>query len=104
MRVAAVSVYGNDRRVLGDQVCAAKSLSNPLLHLELGGAAVAHAMSNLFKGSFDDRVYGIARGKVSFDLLVAPGSFKARHQVAGADDLFAKAAHQFHGTGIHQPD
>src|SRR5208282_866944 len=60
MRIAAVRVNTDVRRVLRHQVLALERLHDPLLHLELVRAAVAHATAHLLEERRGDFVDGIA--------------------------------------------
>ena len=64
-------------------------------------AAIANTVPDLFERLGDDLVDGIARLKVTLDLLVAPRCFKLADQVAGADHFFAEAANYFDRARIH---
>src|SRR5262249_10288004 len=86
------------------QVTATKGLSDPLLHVVLGGATVTDATADLTEGGFHDGINGVASGEVAGDLFFSPGSLKTGDQVPGADNFLAEAAHQLHCAGIHQSD
>src|SRR5262249_17937251 len=64
----------------------------------------AGTAANLFEDLRHQSVNDVADNKMALNLLLGPGSFKASHQVTGADNLLAKAPHQLYGACVHQPD
>ena len=90
--------------VAGDDVLAAESFQDPLLHLVLVSATVADAAADLLKGGGGDFINRVARGEVAGHLLLAPHCFEARYQIGGADYGVAESAHELDRAGIHQAD
>ena len=79
-----------------------KCFHEPLLDRVFIRTAIAHAIADLLKCGGHDLVDGIARFKVTLDLIVGPRRFELADQVAGTDHFFAEAAHYFDGAGVHQ--
>src|SRR6516164_3154073 len=94
MRVAAVSIYGDDGRVVGDQILACERFHEPLLDGMLGGASVAHAATDFLKRRGEDAVDRVAGGEVGLDLVVSQRRFKECDKIARADNILAQAADQ----------
>src|ERR1700691_1960527 len=89
--ISSVGIDRHDRRIVSEQVLAAKRFHEPLLNFMFGGSTVARPPSNFLEGRRHDRIHAVARRKMSLDLLFAPGSFKLRHQVSGADYILSQS-------------
>ena len=102
VRIAAIGVDRDQRRIVGHQVLALEGLQEPLLHFVFVGPAVAHAPADLLESRRGDGVDRIARREMRLDLLLGQGRFKLRHQVAGADHVLAQSADQIDRARVHQ--
>src|SRR5205814_10499112 len=103
IRVALVLVRSDDRRVLtGREPLATKRFHDPLLDFEFASPAGMRTPPDLLKGGAGDRVNTVPCIEMRANLLIGPGRFKARHQVAGADYFFAEATHHLDRAGVHQ--
>ena len=56
MRVGAVGVHRDHRRIVSDQMLAGEGLHDPLLNFKLMGAAVPHPPADLLECRRRDRV------------------------------------------------
>src|SRR5690348_1693587 len=98
MWVAAVAIHRNIGRIVGDEVLAAKGLEHPLLNLVFMSAAVPHPASDFLESAGHDAVNRVTRFEMATDLVFRPGGLKACHQISRGNNVFAEAAHQFHGS------
>ena len=70
VRIATVSVHGDDRRVVGDEVLAAKRFHEPALHVALVRSIFSDTPSDLLESCRGNAVNSIARLEMSLDLFV----------------------------------
>ena len=89
MRIAAVRVNADIRRIAGLQTFTLEGLHDPLLHLEFVRAAVAGAATHFLEKRRGDFVDAIASFEVRRHLRFRQRRLEARHQVSRADNLFA---------------
>jgi hypothetical protein len=102
VRVAGIGVDGDDRRIVGEQVLAAKCFHEPLLNFMFRGSTVARPLSDFLKGRRHNRIHAVAGGKVRLDLLFAPGGFELCDQIGGTDHVLSQAAQQLNRSAIDQ--
>ncbi len=54
VRIAGVGVHGNDRRIIGQQILAAKRFHEPLLDSVFRGSTIAGTLADFLEGSGHD--------------------------------------------------
>ena len=102
MRIPAVSIHRDDRRIISHQILAMECLYKPFLDLELGSSAIAHTLSNFFECCCCNAIDQIAGGVVSLHLFVCQGSFELSDEVAGTDHVLAEAPDHFQCATVHK--
>ncbi len=104
MRIAAVRVDADIRRIASFQAVAIEGLHDPLLHFELVRAAVARTLSDFLEERCGDLVDRIASLEVRRHLRFGQGCLEASHKIGRADNLFAETADQLQRACVYQRD
>ena len=82
MRIGAMSVDRNDRRMCGCKIALFVLLQDKLLDLDLSHWNLAqNAPSNFLHNLIDDLAHVLRSIQMGFKLLVAPNSFKNLNQI-----------------------
>jgi len=82
MRIAAIGIHRDNRRIVRNHVLSRKRLHEKLLDLMFVRSPAAHPPSNFLESLGSNGIDHIARRKVRLDLLIRQCRFKLRNQVA----------------------
>ena len=95
-------VNSDDGRIVGHKILPTEGFHEPLLHLMLVRSAVAHSSPDLLKRRRCYCIDCVARSIVGLDLLIGPGCFEQRHQIARTQNIFPQPADQLQRAAIYK--